>query len=98
MPPTTSRGRRLRLLWSDIHGLERGKYLYGDRAQRGGSNFCLATFPLTFDREILAIPVLAHDVALPDMEARLDPTTVRPGWEEDTHVGIGDPFRAHAPV
>lgn len=23
-------GKRLRLLWSDLHGIERGKYLYGD--------------------------------------------------------------------
>jgi glutamine synthetase len=80
---------RLRLLWSDLHGIERGKYLYGDWQERGKANFCLATLPLTFDREILPIPGLAFDVGLPDLEARLVPNSVRPGWEPATVVGIG---------
>jgi glutamine synthetase len=84
-----SGGERLRLLWSDLHGIERGKYLYGDWQAKGKANFCLATLPLTFDREILPIPNLAFDVGLPDLEARLVPNTVRPGWEDDTVVGIG---------
>ena len=65
-------GTRLRLLWSDLHGIERGKYLYGNWQERGRANFCLATFPLTFDREILPIAGLAFDVGLPDLEATLD--------------------------
>ena len=65
-------GTRLRLLWSDIHGIERGKYLYGDWNARGRANFCLATFPLTFDREILPIEGLAFDVGLPDLEASIE--------------------------
>ena len=91
-------GKRLRLLWSDLHGIERGKYLYGDWSERGKANFCLATFPLTFDREILNIPRMAFDVGLPDLEARLDPSSLRPGWEPDTVVGIGDLFHRGAPV
>jgi glutamine synthetase len=91
-------GKRLRLLWSDLHGIERGKYLYGDWADKGKANFCLATFPLTFDREILNIPRLAFDVGLPDLEARLDPTSLRPGWEPNTVVGVGDLFHRHQPV
>jgi glutamine synthetase len=84
-----SDGERLRLLWSDLHGIERGKYLYGDWRERGRANFCLATMPLTFDRDILPIPGLAFDVGLPDLEARLIPNSVRQGWEPDTVVGIG---------
>jgi glutamine synthetase len=91
-------GNRLRLLWSDLHGIERGKYLYGDWRSRGKANFCLATFPLTFDREILPIPGLAFDVGLPDLEARLDEGSLRPGWEPDTTVGIGALFRGDAPL
>jgi len=93
-----SGGERLRLLWSDLHGIERGKYLYGDWQTRGKANFCLATLPLTFDREILPIPKLAFDVGLPDLEARLVPNTVRPGWEPDTVVGIGRLSHRGAPV
>jgi glutamine synthetase len=92
------RDKRLRLLWSDIHGIERGKYLYGDWLGKGRANFCLATYPLTFDREILQIPGLAFDVGLPDLEALLDPNSVRPGWEPDTVVGIGETFHRREPV
>ncbi len=91
-------GKRLRLLWSDLHGIERGKYLYGDWAERAKANFCLATYPLTFDRDILPIPGLAFDVGLPDLEARLDPSSVRPGWEPNTVVGVADTFHRHEPV
>ncbi len=91
-------GKRLRLLWSDLHGIERGKYLYGDWADRGKANFCLATFPLTFDREILNIPRMSFDVGLPDLEAHLDPTSLRAGWEPATIVGIGDLFHRGEPV
>jgi glutamine synthetase len=93
-----TKGTRLRLLWSDLHGLERGKYLYGDWTERGKANFCLATFPLTFDREILPIPGLAFDVGLPDLEATLDPASVRPGWEPNTVVGVGDLSHGHEPL
>jgi glutamine synthetase len=92
------RGKRLRLLWSDIHGIERGKYLYGDWQERGKANFCLATYPLTFDREILPIPGLAFDAGLPDLEAVLDPFSLRPGWEPETVVGIGATWHRHQPV
>ena len=91
-------GKRLRLLWSDLHGIERGKYLYGDWSDRGRANFCLATLPLTFDREILPIPGLAFDVGLPDMEARLDRSSLRPGWEPNTVVGVGDLFHGGEPL
>ncbi|MEX0985527.1 MAG: glutamine synthetase family protein [Actinomycetota bacterium] len=92
------RGERLRLLWSDLHGIERGKYLYGDWPSRARANFCLATFPLTFDREILDIPGLAFDVGLPDLEATLDTTSLRPGWEPNTVVGIGELSHRRAPL
>jgi glutamine synthetase len=91
-------GTRLRLLWSDLHGIERGKYLYGNWQERGRANFCLATFPLTFDREILPIEGLAFDVGLPDLEATLEADTLRTGWEPDTTVGIGRLSHQHLPV
>ncbi len=81
---------RLRLLFSDLHGIERGKYLLGNWASRYGANFCIGTWPLTFDKEILPIPGVSFDVGLPDMEAHLDRDSLRPGWEPDTAVGIAD--------
>ncbi|GIV01166.1 MAG: glutamine synthetase [Actinomycetota bacterium] len=90
--------KRLRLLWSDLHGIERGKYLYGDWSEGARANFCLSTYPLTFDREILPIPGLAFDVGLPDLEAICDPQDIRPGWEPNTVVGVADTYRNHEPV
>jgi glutamine synthetase len=84
------RGMRLRLLISDLLGLERGKYLFGDVAQAGHAAFCIGLYPLTIDREILPVPRQQFDIGLPDVEADLDRETLRPGWEDDTVVGIGD--------
>ncbi len=79
--------KRLRLLYPDLHGLERGKYLAG-----GGSDavagFAAAVYCLTLDKDIVPLPGLPYDAGYPDMEARLDPRTLRPGWEPDTAVGI----------
>ncbi len=82
-------GHRLRLLYPDVHGLERGKYLLGDWGG-GVAAFCIGVYPLTHDREILPIPGLQFDVGLHDVEAHLDASSIRPGWEPDTVVGIAD--------
>jgi hypothetical protein len=74
-------GKRLRLLYADILGLERGKYLFGEPAEAGTAAFCIGVYPLTTDKEILPIPGLQFDVGLPDVEAHLDRDTLRPGWE-----------------
>jgi glutamine synthetase len=90
-------GRRLRLLYSDLLGLERGKYLFGDVAQAGHAAFCIGVFPLTTDKEILPIRGQHFDVGLPDVEAELDRNTLRRGWEDETVVGIADIYQHGAP-
>jgi glutamine synthetase len=82
-------GKRLRLLYSDVNGIERGKYLLGDWGG-GVAAFCIGVYPLTHDREILPIPGIQFDVGLHDIDAHLDATSLRPGWEPDTVVGIAD--------
>ncbi len=84
------KGKRLRLLYSDVLGVERGKYLFGDVADDGRAAFCIGVFPLTTDREILDISRQQFDVGLPDVEAFVDRDTLRLGWEDDTIVGIAD--------
>ncbi len=84
----TVQGERLRLLYPDLHGLDRGKYVYGE--ERRKANFCIGVYPLTLDREIIPVPGLQFDVGLPDMEAHLDEATLRQGWEPDTVVGLAD--------
>ena len=92
------KGKRLRLLFSDVLGVERGKYLFGDVADAGHSAFCIGVFPLTTDKEILDISRQQFDVGLPDVEAFIDRDTLRPGWEEDTIVGIADVKREGEPL
>src|SRR6266536_6130221 len=82
-------GKRLRLLYSDVNGIERGKYLLGDWVG-GVAAFCIGVYPLTHDREILPIPGIQFDVGLHDIDAHLDATTLRPSWEPDTVLGIAD--------
>jgi glutamine synthetase len=91
-------GKRLRLLFSDIHGLERGKYLFGDVADSGHAAFCIGVYPLTHDREILGIPGTQFDVGLPDIDVHLDRDTLRPSWEPNTVIGIGDVTFKGAPL
>jgi len=81
---------RLRLLYPDIHGLERGKYLFGELAETGEAAFCIGVYPLTHDKEILSVPRAQFDVGLHDVDAVLDRDSLRPGWEENTQVGIAD--------
>ena len=91
-------GKRLRLLYSDVLGLERGKYLFGEVAEAGRSAFCIGVYPLTTDREILPIPRQQFDVGLPDVDGLLDRDTLRPGWEDDTVVGIADMYLHGEPI
>jgi glutamine synthetase len=85
-------GKRLRLLYPDVHGLERGKYLFGDVAESGHAAFCIGVYPLTHDREILMVPKTQFDIGLPDIDVVLDRESMRHSWEPDTVIGIGDAF------
>jgi len=89
---------RLRLLWADLLGVERGKYLYGRRADAGHTNFAVTTFVTALDKSILPVQGFAHDVGLPDLHARVDPSSLRPGWEKDTVVGMANLSREGAPL
>ncbi len=91
-------GKRLRLLYPDIHGLERGKYLFGDVAESGHAAFCIGVYPLTHDREILLVPGTQFDVGLPDVDMHLDRDSLRPSWEPNTVIGIGDATFRGAPL
>ena len=91
-------GKRLRLLYSDLLGLERGKYLFGEVAEAGHAAFCIGVYPLTTDKEILPIPRQQFDIGLPDVEAQIDRDTLRPGWEPGTVVGIADVSHQGGPM
>ena len=93
-----TKGKRLRLLYPDIHGLERGKYLFGEVAEAGHAAFCIGVYPLTHDREILPVPNTQFDIGLPDIDVHLDRESLRSSWERDTLIGIGDATHKGQPV
>ena len=91
-------GKRLRLLYPDIHGLERGKYLFGEVAEAGHAAFCVGVYPLTHDREILPVPKTQFDVGLHDIDVILDRDSLRHSWEPDTVIGIADIHQHGKPI
>ncbi|HVC15224.1 MAG TPA: glutamine synthetase family protein [Acidimicrobiales bacterium] len=88
---------RIRVLWPDHLGLARGKYVPLD--QLGRVRHCTGTWALGYSREMVPGAPGSHFFeGLPDMEAKVDPSEVRPGWEEHTGVVVADLFEHGEPV
>ncbi len=81
--------KRIRALFPDHHGLARGKYLPTEHAA-GGARHCITTFALAFDRTMVPAPGSRLLEGLPDCDLNFDMKAVRPGWEENTGVVVGD--------
>jgi glutamine synthetase len=81
--------RRIRALFPDHHGLARGKYLPPEHAERG-ARFCVSLFALAFDRTMTPTPGAMLHEGLPDCELTFAMDAVRPSWEAETGVVVGD--------
>ncbi len=80
---------RIRLLWPDHLGLARGKYLPSRVADRG-TNHCVTTFALGYDRSMIPAPGSYLLEGLRDVLSTIEPDTLRPSWEDDrTGVAVG---------
>ena len=89
MTPVSSY-RRVRMLWPDHLGLARGKYLPTRRAE-AGSGFCVTTFGLTYDRDIVPAPGAHMLDGLRDVHGTVDPDSLHPSWDDDrTAVAVAD--------
>lgn len=89
---------RVRVMFPDHLGLARGKYLPSDRALRG-TGHSATLFGLGYDRSMISAPGSYLLEGMIDLEAKLDPATLRTGWEDDeTAVAVaaltlrGEPF------
>ncbi len=80
---------RVRLLFPDLLGLDRGKYLPRAHAHRG-TNFCLSVFAIGHDRDMSPVPGAGLDLGFPDMHGSVVEGSERPGWEERTVVAMAD--------
>jgi glutamine synthetase len=81
--------KRIRALFPDHLGLARGKYLPSHHAERGARH-CITLFALAYDRTMVPAPGSMLLEGLPDCELVFSMEDVRPGWEPDTGVVVGD--------
>lgn len=88
---------RVRLLWPDLLGLARGKYLPA-RMKADKTGHCMALFALGFDRDMTPHDGACFFEGLPDLEARFDPESVRAGWEKGTGIAIPDVYKDGEPI
>lgn len=80
---------RVRVMWPDHLGIARGKYLPSDIAHLG-TGHCASVYGLGYDRSVIPAPGSFMLEGLKDVQARFDPQTLRPGWEDDrTEVAVG---------
>jgi glutamine synthetase len=81
--------KRIRALFPDHLGLARGKYLPTPHADKGARH-CITMFALAYDRTMVPAPGARLMDGLPDCELTFSLDEVRPGWEADTGVVVGD--------
>ena len=81
--------RRLRTLFPDHLGIARGKYI-APRFMDEGSRFCVTTFALNFDRDLIPTEASRMLSGMPDVDLRFDAADIRPSWLPNEAVVIGD--------
>jgi glutamine synthetase len=81
--------KRIRALFPDHLGLPRGKYIPAPHADRGARH-CISTFALAYDRSMTPAPGARMLEGLPDCELNFSMEDVRPSWEPDTGIVVGD--------
>jgi glutamine synthetase len=81
--------KRIRALFPDHLGLARGKYLPANLAAKG-TRHCITLFALGYDRSMVPAPGARLLEGLPDVDLSINMDDVRPGWEADTGVVVGD--------
>lgn len=93
---------RIRMLWPDHLGLARGKYVPPSLAHKG-SAFCVTTFAMAYDRDLIPAPGSYLLEGLKDVHGSIDVTTLRPSWEDErTGVAVagltidGEPYGVSA--
>ncbi len=100
--PTNS--GRFRVLFTDHLNIARGKYISQEMAKHGEANFCVGTFGLTYNKDLLPAPHSYLLEGLPDVQARFEPfvheestNTNRFGWFKHQRIAIADLYMRGEP-
>ena len=80
---------RTRVLFCDLHGLPRGKYVPPAFAEGGSVGFARAVFAVSLDRDLILVPGAGLEDGLPDMNLVPD-ETFRKSWQEGTNIALGN--------
>lgn len=88
---------RIRALFPDNFGLARGKYIPTEHADKGARH-CITMYALAYDRSMVPTPGARLLEGLPDCDLNFSMDDVRPGWEENTGVVVGDLSFRGAPL
>jgi glutamine synthetase len=89
--------KRIRALFPDHLGLARGKYLPSQHAEHGARH-CITMFALAFDRTMTPAPGSMLLEGLPDCDLVFAMDDVRPSWEANTGVVVGDLYFRGEPL
>ncbi len=90
---------RLRALFCDHLSIMRGKYLPESKIGTAGTRFCQSQYGVHYDKDLLPAPGAMLFDGLPDMELRWLASEIRPSWERDTQIVVGDLYdNAGAPL
>ncbi|MEM7539467.1 MAG: glutamine synthetase [Chloroflexota bacterium] len=81
--------KRIRTLFPDHLSLARGKYIPGYLAE-DGARFCITLFALTYDRDMCPAPGARLLQGLPDCDLDFDVNDIRPSWQPNTGIVVGD--------
>jgi glutamine synthetase len=81
---------RLRALYCDHLSIMRGKYLPHSKIGDDSTRFCLSTFGVHYDRDLLDAPGAKMKQGLPDMELKWRHDDIRNSWHADTQIVLGD--------
>ncbi|MEY8838495.1 glutamine synthetase [Cribrihabitans sp. XS_ASV171] len=81
---------RLRAMYCDHLSIMRGKYLPHHKIGDDSTRFCLSTFGVHYDRDLLDAPGAKMKQGLPDMELRWLHDDIRDSWHAHTKVVLGD--------
>ena len=79
---------RTRVLFCDLLGLPKGKYIPPDLAKSGHVGFAKGAFATTFDRDLITIPGTGVYNGLPDMDLYLENNRFT-SWQENTEIALG---------
>ena len=87
----TDQPQRLRAMFCDHLSIMRGKYLPASKMRDDESRFARPTFSVHYDKDLLIeAPGTMCLEGIPDMALRWKGDEIRPGWEPNTSVVLGD--------